>query len=401
MLPKGDLQISTKVEKILRDEFMERMQLKLDFLFILLTSTDTPLKNALTRKLEGELEIKTQFCSEGTLTMKDAFANCIDRMLEKLGAQIYTVSHPELHDRHWLLEDGILTLGLGICHDETASGFPSVAVMTSCGHPFETNMGKYHSSAFFMPPKRDILSRRIMEKFVREAMEVYYQEHKKYPARVLLLRDSIGKSRFQDCIFSEVEGLKAACRDIAQADTTTPADHQIYIEFVAIAKRHNYRFSPIHSGMVIDRDVLGDENWLFLICHHSNAQVTQYDVLVDDWNLRSGEQHVKMLYNLLQTMTCCYTPSRKGVRSPSVLQWASKHSSWLNKLIQPWIADLGHCKFKPTTHRPHLLTIGSQEQLLLRDRLARNKRGRGRRGRGQGNRGRSRGRGRRGRYQRY
>jgi len=399
MLPKGDLQISAKVETILKDEFMERMKLKLDFLFILLTSTDTPLKNALTRKLEGELEIKTQFCSEGTLAMKDAFAHCIDRMMEKLGAQIYTVSHPELHDHHWLLEDGILTLGLQICHDETASGFPSVAVMTSCGHPYETNMGKYHSTAFFLPPKKDILSRRIMEMFVKEAMEFYYRENKKYPFRVLLLRDSVGKSRFQDCLFSEVEGLRAACKEIASNDTTTPADHEIYIEFLAIAKRHNYRFSPINSGMVIDRDVLGDENWLFLICHHSNAQVTQYDVLVDDWNLQSGEQHVRMLYNLLQTMTCCYTPSRKGVRSPSVLQWASKHSSWLNKLIQPWIADLEQCKFKPTTHRPNLLTIGSQEKLLAKDRQTRNKRGRGRRGRGQG-RGRSRGRARRGRYQR-
>ncbi|KAG6551026.1 hypothetical protein Mapa_007259 [Marchantia paleacea] len=144
----------------------------------------------------------------------------------------------------------------------------------------------------------------LMQFFLKSAAPGRRLEERK-PQQILVFRDGVSESQFQQVLEKEVGAFKAACRAMEK-------DYNPRITFVVVQKKHHTRFfqdqnfGNVAPGTVIDRTVCHPRYYDFYLVSHAaigTSRPTHYHVLCDEIGFTADD---------LQQIThgLCYTYSR-------------------------------------------------------------------------------------------
>lgn len=143
--------------------------------------------------------------------------------------------------------------------------------------------------------------------FLEAALRAYYVRNKKYPTKILIIRDGISEGQYKFTIETEVQQLKQKAEQIVPG---------IKITFMCINKRINTRFfrdeglvnNPV-SGTVVDHTITNANIPQFFLVSQSTTQgtvsPTSYDILEDNirWPLVEYQRMVYKLCHLYYNWT--------------------------------------------------------------------------------------------------
>ncbi|RUS16005.1 Piwi domain-containing protein [Endogone sp. FLAS-F59071] len=191
---------------------------------------------------------------------------------------------------------------------------PSIAALCAS---LDAKASRYCATIRLQKPRTEVIN--DLEGMVKLLMKNFYQKSGNKPARILFYRDGVSESQFKEVVETEVEAIKAACRNL-------DAKYNPPITFVLVQKRHHARFfgidkcdmdrgGNINPGLVVDQMVTHPFEFDFYLQSHAGLQgtcrPTHYQVLFDE-NRFTSDQIQELTYKL------CYTYGR-ATRSVSVV----------------------------------------------------------------------------------
>lgn len=278
----------------------------------------------------------------------------MEQVFYKVGCQLFDVIPDRVFKSQAITTQGLMVVGLDVSHDDTRRArFPSIATFIWNEEGISTNIDHHHLFTYFLPPKTELVPRCVTRDMMLKCLKQYKERHNgQLPQRIMFFRDSIGDTRYNMCLGSEMQGVWDAIKHENNGQ-------MIPFELLSVAKRHNHRFHDISQrrsggGMVYDCDVVTNERWQFMIRHSRDAQSTMYEVLVDGWGIQAqGPDAILDLYILLHAMTFCYTPAKKGVKLPAVIRWAAHYGLWMNSMIQQFVDNRQRLEMG-LSHRPFI-----------------------------------------------
>lgn len=135
------------------------------------------------------------------------------------------------------------------------------------------------------------------------------------PARILLYRDGVGESQFEQVLRSELPQIREACQSAAAGD----AHYQPAVTFVVVQKRHHTRLFPrsskdadssgnVQAGTCVDTSICHPTRFDFYLCSHAGIRGTSrpahYLVLWDEIGFSATQLHA-LTYRLCYSYNRC------------------------------------------------------------------------------------------------
>jgi hypothetical protein len=129
-----------------------------------------------------------------------------------------------------------------------------------------------------------------LNKMVSALLDIYEKKNKRYPERILFLRDGVSEGQFPQCLNNEMNRIREACA--SKSESYRPA-----VTFVVVQKRHHTRFFAINEkdktkngnilpGTMVDSKVVTPNMFDFFLCSHNGIKGTSkpchYFVLHDE-----------------------------------------------------------------------------------------------------------------------
>ena len=149
---------------------------------------------------------------------------------------------------------------------------------------------------------------------MHERLKLWEKTNKQLPSRIILYRDGVSESQYQEVIAEEFKNIKLAYR-MLYTDKQWPQT-----AIIVVGKRHHTRFIPTEStpakcktangnpknGTVVDRGITMDRGWDFFLQAHDSLQGTarpaHYVVLLnefgDDMDANKLEKLVSLSRNI-------------------------------------------------------------------------------------------------------
>lgn len=109
-----------------------------------------------------------------------------------------------------------------------------------------------------------------------EILKTFYKTTGVKPVSILLYRDAVSESQFQEVLKRELESMLQACE-------TLETGYRPAITYVAVQKRHHARFFPIRKedadksgnvlpGTVVEQKITHPSEYDFYLCSHPGLQ---------------------------------------------------------------------------------------------------------------------------------
>nr|BAV72135.1 argonaute protein 4B [Marchantia polymorpha] len=210
-----------------------------------------------------------------------------------------------------------IIFGLDVSHGSPGdANSPSVAAaVATIEWP---KFSKYTCSISAQEPKTEMIAglhsedtremgmvKELLNNFFSEARDRGRPDHECKPQQILVYRDGVSESQFDQVLDKELRAFKHACRSMQ--DGYNPR-----ITFVIVQKRHHTRFfldstyKNVQPGTVVDKTVCHPrDNDFYLVSHAAigTSRPTHYHILYDEIGFTADE---------LQMIThgLCYTYSR-------------------------------------------------------------------------------------------
>lgn len=221
--------------------------------------------------------------------------NVAIKVLAKLGLQHYQLERNGPH-RNWTRltnpDEPTLILGVDVSHADKdfrkTGGVQSLSIGCVVGN-IDLDCMKFRPSVRVHNPGQEALLSIFVE--VRVRIAEFVEKTGKAPAHIVVYRDGVGESQFQQTLYEEKAAIDAACAELLG---TTPT-----LTYIVMTKRHHTRFFPtkpedcmgkvnnLKPGTLVESVVTSSSLYDFYLLSHFGALGTSrpahYHVLYDNW----------------------------------------------------------------------------------------------------------------------
>lgn len=162
-------------------------------------------------------------------------------------------------------------------------------------------------------------------KMVSSLLDEHFNKNKRYPDRILFLRDGVSEGQFSKCLNHEMNQIRDACA--SKANGYKPA-----VTFVVVQKRHHTRFFALNPrdctksgnvppGTMVDVKIVTPDMFDFFLCSHNGIKGTSkpchYFILHDENNFTMNQISLFCHY-----LCHIYTRSTTSVSYPTPTYYA-------------------------------------------------------------------------------
>jgi eukaryotic translation initiation factor 2C len=192
-----------------------------------------------------------------------------------------------------------LILGMDVSHGSPGqSDIPSVAAVVSSRQ--WPSISRYRATVRTQSPKVEMIDNLFKpaeggkdDGIIREAlMDFYTSSGNRKPSNIIIFRDGVSESQFNQVLNIELEQITQACKYLD--DKWEPK----FVVIVAQKNHHTKFFQPnspdnVPPGTVIDNKICHPRNYDFYMCAHAGmigtTRPTHYHVLVDEIGFTADE----------------------------------------------------------------------------------------------------------------
>ena len=324
------------------DEVIQDMQQKkkMSILLIFLPYKDTTLYNDIKKSCDRIIGIHTVCVVEGNFYKLNAttLTNVALKFNLKLGGTNHTLKDIDM---------GIISLGrtmvvgINVVHPSPGSGKASIASMVASINKdlaqWPVDLRVQVREGQEMLDKIDIM--------LKSRLILWRKHHKVYPENVLVYRDGVSESQYQQTFDEELKGMQEISKKLySKAGEPWPR-----FTLIIVVKRHHTRFFPPRNhplcdgngnprrGLVVDRSITEARNWDFFLQSHDAIQGTArpahyyvlWDEIFTDRRLQSvheaierGISPVDRLQQLSYNLCYLFSRAAKAVSIPAPVYYA-------------------------------------------------------------------------------
>nr|AGS47795.1 argonaute 8 [Salvia miltiorrhiza] len=243
----------------------------------------------------SELGVVTQCIAPGPRINDQYFTNVLLKINAKesvLGGlnSVLTAEHAHPRPLPLVYSKPTLIIGMDVSHGSPGRDVPSVAAVVSSRHwPL---ISKYRAAVRTQPPRSemiDSLFKPVSETedagIFRELLDDFYKSSGRRPEQIIIFRDGVSESQFNQVLNVELEQIIQACK--FRDEKWHPK-----LMLVVAQKNHHTKIFQANSpdnvpeGTVIDNVICHPRNNDFYLCAHAGpigtTRPTHYHVLYDE-----------------------------------------------------------------------------------------------------------------------
>lgn len=298
--PKGGrtLEIVGPNDGLLSKTIEKAASEKLDILFIILPEKDTVLYNSVKKLADVTWGVQT-ICVVGQgakFYKKGAEQYCANVALKfnlKLDGTNHVLSDPRSPQAKRIAiisENKTMVVGIDVTHPGPGSANPSIAAMVAS---VDADLAVWPADLKVQIRTRQEMVT-LLGEMLRSRLELWEKKHHDYPENILVYRDGVSESQYEQVLENEFSLMKKACTPLYSGAKKPPPKFTIII----VGKRHHTRFFPQagsqvrdkfgnpRCGLVVDRGITEARNWDFFLQSHSShlgtARPSHYYVIWDE-----------------------------------------------------------------------------------------------------------------------
>ncbi|PFH53610.1 hypothetical protein AMATHDRAFT_1253 [Amanita thiersii Skay4041] len=285
--------------KTIRDKFQQQLtnHRKPDFVVILLEKTDQRIYSGIKRIGDVELGIHTVHMQINKVINQKKQVQYLANIALKVNIKLGGINHRLGGDAmNWLMKCPTMMVGIDVTHagPQSKPGTPSIAAVVASidekfvQFPASLRIQKHARNKETLDELRDMLIERLL----------LYKEHNgRYPERILVFRDGVSESQFDQILEEEL-------KQILEAFDKLSKNYKPLLSIVVCGKRHHARFFATKAGdgdrngntkpgTVVDKGVTAVFDFDFYLQAHAGIQgtvkSTHYTVIYDDTRFRANE----------------------------------------------------------------------------------------------------------------
>lgn len=179
-------------------------------------------------------------------------------------------------------EKNTMVVGIDVTHPSpsSSSGAPSIAAMVAS---IDSYLGQWPADLRIQKRRQEMVT--DLDKMLKTRLALWKRSGKNatLPENILVYRDGVSESQYEEVIEKELPLLKQACSEMYPAQDTKKGLPKFSI--IIVGKRHHTRFYPTtndsadqshnpQNGTVVDRGVTEARNWDFFLQAHSAIKGT-------------------------------------------------------------------------------------------------------------------------------
>ncbi|XP_071529363.1 protein argonaute-2-like isoform X2 [Panulirus ornatus] len=164
-----------------------------------------------------------------------------------------------------------------------------------------------------------------LKEMTKNLLRGFYTATKRKPQRIIMYRDGVSESQFQEVLSYELKAMRMACTELE-------AEYKPAMTFLVVQKRHHTRLfcqerdgvgksKNIPPGTTVDTDIIHPSERDFYLCSHQGIQgtskPTHYHVLWDD-----SDFSMDLLQTLTYSMCHLYSRCTRSVSIPAPAYYA-------------------------------------------------------------------------------
>lgn len=215
------------------------------------------------------------------------FANVALKFNLKLGGTNHTLEKSYMGI---LSKDQTMVVGIDVVHPSPGSGKASVASMVAS---IDKNLAQWPVDLQVQVREGQEMLDKI-DIMLLSRLALWRKKHNVYPENILVYRDGVSESQYQQVLDEELAPMRECCRGLYD-DVGEPRPR---FTLIIVGKRHHTRFFPPEGhpsrdengnpqrGLVVDRGITEARNWDFFLQSHDAIQGTarpaHYFVLWDE-----------------------------------------------------------------------------------------------------------------------
>ena len=295
-LPNGlTVDIAGPKDNLLAQSIEEAAKKKPAILLVVLPEKDTILYNNIKQLADVRYGIST-ICVVGWKFFSckaDYGANVALKINLKLGGINHLLSdHLDNNAKRVTLisEDKTMVVGIDVTHPGPGTANPSIAAMVAS---IDSNLAQWPADLKVQIRTRQEMVT-LLGDMLRSRLLLWKKHHGVYPENILVYRDGVSESQYEQVLNDEFSPMRNACPDLYSKTNQQPPRFTIVI----VGKRHHTRFfAPLGSpardkstnpkcGLVVDRGITEARSWDFFLQSHAShlgtARPSHYFVLWDE-----------------------------------------------------------------------------------------------------------------------
>ncbi|KAJ4842691.1 Protein argonaute 4B [Turnera subulata] len=294
------------------------------------------------RKCLSDMGVVTQ-CIAPTKVNDQYITNVLLKINAKLGGMNSLLTMEHISSIPLVSQSPTLILGMDVSHGSPGhSDMPSIAaVVSSRKWPL---ISSYRASVRTQSPKVEMIAnlfkpvpdsiRKDDDGMMREALVEFYLSagHRK-PEQIIVFRDGVSESQFNQVLNIELEQMKEACKFLD--DTWFPK-----FTVIVAQKNHHTKFfmggnSPdnVPPGTVIDTNVCHPRNYDFYMCAHAGmigtTRPAHYHILYDEVGFS-----VDHLQELVHSLSYVYQRSTTAISIVAPICYAHLAAAQMSQFIK-------------------------------------------------------------------
>ncbi|KAK4279249.1 hypothetical protein QN277_016979 [Acacia crassicarpa] len=289
------------------------------------------------RKNLSEFGVVTQ-CIAPTRVNDQYLTNVLMKVNAKLGGLNSMLSIEHTPSIPVVSKDPTIILGMDVSHGSPGqSDIPSIAaVVSSRQWPL---ISKYRACVRTQSPKVEMIdnlfkpvSEKEDEGIIRELLVDFYATSKRKPQNIIIFRDGVSESQFNQVLNIELNQIIEACKFL---------DDQWCPKFVVIVAQKNHHtkfFQPLSPdnvppGTVIDNKICHPRNYDFYLCAHAGmigtTRPTHYHVLLDEIGFSPDD-----LEGLVHSLSYVYQRSTTAISVVAPVCYAHLAATQMGQMIK-------------------------------------------------------------------
>ncbi|GER34610.1 argonaute family protein [Striga asiatica] len=285
----------------------------------------------------SEFGIVTQ-CIAPTRVNDQYLTNVLLKINAKLGGinSLLTIEHTS--NIPLVSQIPTLIIGMDVSHGSPGrSDVPSIAAVVSSRHwPL---ISKYRAAVRTQSPKMemvDSLFKKVSDTedkgIFREAVMDFYRSSRKKPEQIIIFRDGVSESQFNQVLNIELEQMIEACKFL---------DEKWAPKFMVIVaqKNHHTKFfqsnnpDNVPAGTVIDTGICHPRNNDFYMCAHAGmigtTRPTHYHVLYDEIGFSADD-----VQELVHSLSYVYQRSTTAISIVAPICYAHLAAAQMSQFIK-------------------------------------------------------------------
>ncbi|KAL5707869.1 Protein argonaute 16 [Ranunculus cassubicifolius] len=265
--------------------------------------------------------------------------NVLLKINAKIGGMNSTLAGELTQTLPFLKNTPTMIIGMDVCHGSPGqSDIPSIAAVV--GSRCWPSISTYRASVRTQPRTKEMIDALYHplpngedDGIIRELVAEFCESSKHWPEQIILFRDGVGDSQFNQVLNEELEQIIKAIEHFNQRKMPK-------ITVIVAQKNHHTKLflsnndpSNVLAGTVVDTGIVHPRNYDFYMCAHNGAIGTSrpahYHVLHDEIGFSADD-----LQNLVHSLSYVYQRSTTAVSIVAPICYAHLAAAQMSQCIK-------------------------------------------------------------------